>query len=100
MTEKISKQSEQFLPEKLEFYLGEEFLKNGGKVLKWYPDGRPAVWKCGLGKNGEIIDPKGAEKSGLHHLDDKTGNWMSGNPDEELIKEIKRWRSDWMDVTK
>lgn len=97
MPEKISKSSEQFGPEKSEFYLGEEFLKSGGKVLKWYSGGKPASWKCGRGEKGEIIDPKGMSKMGQHFLD-KDGNWMGGNPDKELIEEIKRWRSDWMDI--
>jgi hypothetical protein len=86
---------EKIKEKKPEFDAGEEFLKNGGEILKWYSDGRPASWKCGRGEKNEIIDPKGMEKMALHSLD-KDGNWMGGNPDEELIKEIKRWRSDWM----
>lgn len=75
----------------------EKFAESGGEVFSRYPDGRPARWKCGIGENEEIIDPTGMAKEAIHYLNEK-GEWEAGNPDEELIKEIKRWHTDWMDV--
>lgn len=79
------------------FDLGTEFIESGGQVFAWYPNSGPAVWKCGRGKDGEPIDPKGMQREALHYLNER-GEWEAGNPDEELLAEIKRWRSDWMDL--
>lgn len=78
------------------FDLGKEFIESKGKVFAWYPDGRPSRWECGQGEHGEPIDPKGMRKEAIHYLNEK-GKWEAGNPDEELLAEIKRWRNDWMD---
>jgi len=75
----------------------EIFEQTGGKILESYPDGRPKKWLCGVGENGEIIDPRGKEKEAIRYLN-KENQWEAGNPDEDLIKEIKRWRSDWHDI--
>jgi len=80
------------------FELGEEFIKSGGKVLEWYKENnrptRPKRWLCGRGENEEIIDPLGMTKECIRYLNEK-GEWEAGNPDEDLLEEIKRWRSDY-----
>ena len=81
---------EKLEPKKPEFNLDKKFIDSGGEVLNWYPAGRPARWKCGIDKNGNFIDPQEAI-----HYKNANDEWEAGNPDEELLEEIKRWRSDW-----
>lgn len=73
------------------------FNQTGGRILESYPDGRPKLWQCGEGENGLPVDPASAEKNCIHFLDEN-GRKMAGNPDEKLLEEIKRWRSDWTDI--
>lgn len=82
--------------ERRPFDLGEKFVKNGGKVLEWYADGTPRRWKCGRGEKGEIVDPQGMKKEAIRYFNAQ-GECEGKNPDEESLKEIKLWRSDWMD---
>ena len=82
-----------------EIEINQEFVQSGGKILEKYSDGRPKRWLCGQGKNSEIVDPPNKENEAIHYLNEE-GEWEAGNPDQELLEEIKRWRSDWHNVSK
>lgn len=86
-----------FEKRKKEFDPGEDFIKNGGKILEFYPDSRPKHWLCGRGANGEPIHPQGMEKECIRSLN-KDGDYEGCNPDEQAIQERALWRSDMMSV--
>ncbi len=84
-----------FEKKKAEFDPGEEFIKSGGEILESHPDGKPARWKCGKGKDGLPIHPRGMTKEAISYINEK-GGFEGREPDKKLLEEIKLWRPDWI----
>ncbi len=74
------------------------FASSGGEVLDRYEDGRPKRWKCGKAGPGKPLDPPGVDPKNVIHRITAEGSWEGANPTKDDIDEIKKWRTDWMDV--
>lgn len=83
-----------FENKKAEFNLGEEFIKNGGEILEFYPDGWPANWKCGKKKDDTPIHPEGMTKEAIPYINE-SGEPEGCNPNKEFLEQVQDWRSDW-----
>lgn len=59
----------------------------------------PRAWPIEIGPKGEIIGlPEGIKREDVILRIESDGSWWAYNPSQEIIEEIKKWRSDWMDV--
>jgi len=83
-----------FENKKSEFDPGEEFIKSGGEILEFRPDGKSAHWKCGKGENGAPTHPEGMAKEAISYINEK-GEFEGREPDEKLLEEMRLWRPNW-----
>ncbi len=56
-------------------------------------------WPVTIGEGGVVLGlPEGVSQKDVILFKGPEGNWWAQNPSEELLEEIRLWRTDWQDV--
>lgn len=85
--------------ENLKEYSSKEKENRKLKIVKVYKETKkPKEWIYAI-KDGKTIfeNPPEIKVNNVIKAIDSKGFWRGTNPDKKVIKDIKKWRSDWKD---